>query len=328
METIDINLLSGSKKLGITDSFSQDYDIILCHGDALDFLKTIPSETISLVVSSPPYNIGKPYEKRQEFENYLKWQKEVLEECVRVLRNDGSLCWETGNYIEKSEVFPLDFYFYKILKKDLGLTLRNRIIWRFGHGLHARMRFSGRYETILWFTKSDKYKFNLDRVRIPQKYPGKRSYKGKNKGLPSCNPKGKNPSDIWDIVAKDWDKQIWDIPNVKSNHPEKTIHPAQFPIELIERLVLALTDENDWVFDPFMGVGSALIAGLIHNRKVAGSEKEEQYVKIARQRILDALEGKLRRRPLGKPVYTPTGKEKISKIPEEWKNLSIGADSG
>jgi DNA modification methylase len=322
-----IDLLSGSKKLGTINTFSEDCDIVLCHGDVLDFLKTIPSGKINLVVSSPPYNIGKIYEKRREFNKYLKWQKRVLKECIRVLRKDGSLCWEIGNYIENSEVFPLDFYFYKILKEDLGLTLKNRIIWRFGHGLHARTRFSGRYETVLWFVKSDDYKFNLDSVRIPQKYPGKKSYKGKNKGKPSGNPKGKNPSDVWDIVAREWDKQIWNIPNVKSNHPEKTIHPAQFPIELIERLVLALTDEDDWVFDPFMGVGSALIAGLIHNRKVAGSEKEEKYVKIAHQRILDALEGKLKKRPLGKPVYKPTGNEEISKIPDEWKNVSVGAES-
>ena len=164
-----------------------------------------------------------------------------------------------------------------------SLKLRNRIIWYFGHGLHASNRFSGRYETILWFSKTDDYIFNLDNVRVPSKYPGKRHFKGPKKGLPSGNPLGKNPSDIWEIVVKDWDREIWDIPNVKSNHPEKTEHPCQFPIELVERCVLALTDENSWVLDPFAGVGSTLIAAVKNNRNAMGIEKEQAYCKIANQ---------------------------------------------
>jgi adenine-specific DNA-methyltransferase len=202
------------------------------------------------------------------------------------------------------------------------MKLRNRIVWKFGHGLHASRRFSGRYETILWFTKSDHYVFNLDAVRVPAKYPGKRHFKGPNKGKPSGNPLGKNPSDVWEILVRDWEELVWDIPNVKANHPEKTIHPCQFPIELVERSVLALTNEGDWVFDPYMGVGSALIAALMHDRRAMGCEKEAAYVEIARQRILDYFNGVLRYRPLGKPVYQPTGREKVSQIPEEWKDPS------
>ena len=95
----------------------------------------------------------------------------------------------------------------------------------------------------------DKYKFNLDPVRVPQKYQGKRSYKGPNKGKPSGNPLGKNPSDVWKIIQENWDEELWEIPNVKASHVEKTIHPTQYPIELIERLVLALTNEQDFIFD-------------------------------------------------------------------------------
>jgi adenine-specific DNA-methyltransferase len=200
------------------------------------------------------------------------------------------------------------------------LKLRNRIIWRFGHGLHASLRFSGRYETILWFTRSDDYKFNLDPVRIPAKYPGKRHFKGPNKGKPSGNPLGKNPTDVWEIVAEDWERGIWDIPNVKANHPEKTSHPCQFPIELVERCVLALTDKEDWVLDPYCGVGSTLVAGLIHERKVIGCEKEHEYVEEAKRRVAAFFRGTLKRRRLGKPVFNPTGNEKVSKLPEEWND--------
>jgi adenine-specific DNA-methyltransferase len=171
----------------------------------------------------------------------------------------------------------------------------------------------------LWFTKSDNYTFNLDAVRIPSKYPGKKHFKGPNKGKPSGNPLGKNPSDIWEFLVQEWDKQIWDIPNVKANHPEKTIHPCQFPIELVERCVLALTNEGDWVLDPYCGVGSALVASLKHKRQAIGCEKEAEYVQVAHKRILEFYAGCLKIRPLGQPIYKPSGREKISQIPDDWK---------
>ncbi|MHA2362581.1 MAG: DNA-methyltransferase [Candidatus Hodarchaeales archaeon] len=306
-----------SKKLCYDTSYQIGYDVVLANNDVISFLKDVPDQSVTLIVTSPPYNIGKEYEKRTELERYLKWQEKVITECKRILSSDGSICWQIGNHIKNREVFPLDVYFYQIFKK-LDFKLRNRIIWHFGHGLHAKKRFSGRYEVILWFTKTDDYKFNLDPVRIPQKYPGKRSYKGENKGKPSGNPLGKNPSDIWEIIAKDWENEIWNIPNVKSNHPEKTIHPCQYPIELVERLVLALSDEKDCVFDPFTGVGSTLIAGILHNRQVVGVDKEKEYLDIAFTRIQEALKGTLKKRPLGKSVHQPKGTEKVSLRPIEW----------
>lgn len=287
-------------------------------GDTCEFLQTVPAQSFRLIITSPPYNIGKEYETQTNIQQYLKQQKQVIEQLIRVLHPSGSLCWQVGNYVENGEVFPLDIFFYQMFKTR-GLKLRNRIVWYFGHGLHASKRFSGRYETLLWFTKSDHYTFNLDAVRVPSKYPGKRHYKGEKKGAISGNPLGKNPSDIWEIMLEEWENGLWDIPNVKSNHPEKTAHPCQFPIELVERCVLALTDEEDRIFDPYCGVASSLIAGLRHHRNVVGCEKEPQYVELGKQRIVDFWEGRLKIRPLGKPVYQPTGREKVSQIPEEWK---------
>jgi adenine-specific DNA-methyltransferase len=136
--------------------------------------------------------------------------------------------------------------------------------------------------------------------------------------MPSCNPLGKNPTDCWEIVVQDWEKEIWEIPNVKANHPEKTIHPCQFPIELCERCILALTNEQDWVLDPFMGVGSTVIAGILHNRRVIGIDKEEDYVKLAQERIEALFNGTLKYRQMTKKIYQPTGREKVAKIPPEW----------
>lgn len=129
---------------------------------------------------------------------------------------------------------------------------------------------SGRYGTILWFTKSNNYTFNLAPVRVPQKYPGKKHFKGPKAGQYSCNPLGKNPGDLWAI------------PNVlQINHVEKTEHPGQFPVEWIEQLVLSLSNGGGCVFDPFLGAKTSIIAAVRHGCK-GGAEFHPKYVEIAR----------------------------------------------
>jgi adenine-specific DNA-methyltransferase len=317
--TIQKKLVDSSKELKIYPYFIKGKDIILHMGDTLKFLKTLPSECVNLIITSPPYNIGKIYENKTDLQIYLQNQEKVIIELLRILTNSGSICWEVGNFIKNGEVFPLDVYYYEIFKK-YDLKLRNRIIWHFGHGLHCKNRFSGRYETILWFSKTDDYIFNIDPIRVPAKYPGKRAYKGPNKGKLSGNPLGKNPSDVWNFLANEWEESFWEFPNVKSNHPEKTNHPCQFPIELVERCVLALTNQGDSVLDPYCGVGSGLIAGLMHKRKVIGVEKEAEYIQIAKNRINQFFDGTLKIRTLGKKVYQPTGREKVTQVPKEWAN--------
>lgn len=263
-------------------------------GNCLDYLDDIPNNSIQLIITSPPYNLGKEYEKkRQRLNEYIQNQKQVISECVKKLTSSGSICWQIGNFVENGMIIPLDMMLYPIFT-NLNLILRNRIIWTFGHGLHCSKRFSGRYETVLWFTKSDNYTFNLDPVRVPQKYPNKRYFSGKKKGELSCNPLGKNPSDIWEI------------PNVKHNHVEKTEHPAQFPVELVERFVLSLTNKRDVVYDPYIGSGSTAIASLKHGRNCLGSEKEKKYVRIMSRRLKLFAANKLKTRPMNKPIY---GKE-------------------
>jgi len=219
---------------------------IILPGDCKQTLKAIRSDSVDLVVSSPPYGMQRKYgdtrEKNQPLEDYLSDMQPILSELYRILKHTGSLCWQVGNHVEDGEILPLDIPFHRLFKQ-LGFALRNRIIWRFEHGLAASKRLSGRYETILWFTKSDNYVFNLDPIRVPQKYPGKKHFKGLNYGLPSSNPHGKNPSDYWDLglIEQDWEELVWNIPNVKNRHVEKTTHPCQFPTELVHRLVLALT---------------------------------------------------------------------------------------
>ncbi|HRQ74258.1 MAG TPA: site-specific DNA-methyltransferase [Phycisphaerales bacterium] len=302
----------------IHDRFSEDAEVVIAQGDCVETLRALPPGFCQLVITSPPYNIGKEYERATDLDRYLDALSPVVDELIRVLSPKGSLVWQVGNYVESSEIFPLDIFYYPFFKKH-GLRLRNRIVRHFAHGLHASKRFSGRYEVLLWFTKSDQYTFNLDDVRVPSKYPGKRHFKGEKYGQPSGNPLGKNPSDIWSIMTHEWETGLWDIPNVKANHPEKTSHPCQFPIERVERCVLALTSPGDWVLDPFSGVGSAMLAALRRNRRAIGCELDLRYNAIARRRVEQFFAGELPYRPLGKPVHQPSGREKVSQVPTEWR---------
>lgn len=295
----------------------------LLHGDVIEQLAEVSPGSCSLIVSSPPYNIRKSYERndRRTYDEYICWQREVVGEIVKKVTTDGSICWQVGTYVSEGEIFPLDIPFVEMFR-NLGFKLRNRIIWRYNFGLNADRRFSGRYETLLWFTKSDDYFFNLDPVRIPQLYPGKRhsAGKGEKAGLPSGNPLGKNPSDYWEFLAESDFKEnpVWDIPNVKSRHPERTDHPCQFPVELVERCVLALTRQGDTILDPFLGTGASAIAALKHHRSAIGIDRELSYLEIARTRLDELAKGVLPLRPLGMPVRRPKASEKVAKIPDEW----------
>lgn len=269
-----------------------DRDAVMAHQDNLSFMRPLKDGSMKLIVTSPPYNIGKSYEKRATLDNYVKAQAQVISECTRLLNPTGSLCWQVGNHVQSGEIFPLDMVLYPVFREH-GLKLRNRIVWHFEHGLHCTKRLSGRYETILWFTKGDDYTFNVDPIRVPSKYPGKKYFKGPKAGQLSCNPLGKNPGDVWVF------------PNVKNNHVEKTVHPCQFPVELVERLVLSLTEPGDAVFDPYMGVGSSVVAAVKHGRTGFGCDTSKAYVNIAWERVHAFRAGTLSTRPMNKPVYDP-----------------------
>ena len=244
-------------------------------GDTGEYLKTLPDESVDLVVSSPPYNIGKEYESKKCLDIYLDEQTEILKECARVMKPTGSIFWQVGSFADKGALIPLDIRFFPILE-SLGMIPINRIIWVRQHGLHGKNKFSGRHETLLWFAKSKSYKFSLEEIRVPQKYQNKKSYRGDTKGKLSCNPDGKNPGDIW--VFR----------NVKHNHEEQTIHPCQFPEDMVARVVLSTTEKGDVVLDPYMGTGTAAVVARDYDRHYLGAELDESYHAVSVRR----LEGK------------------------------------
>lgn len=285
---------------------------------------SINKNSIDLVVSSPPYGIGKSYETFKTLEQYSQWADTLIEALKGVCTPSASVCWQVGTYVDPTtkEYLPLDYLYVSLFRKH-GFILKNRIIWQYGHGLHSSTRLSGRYEVCLWFVRDPKsYTFNLDPIRIMSQEPSKRAYKGPNKGKLSGNPLGKNPSDIWKIMVDEWEMGMWTFPNVKSNHVEKTkTHPCQFPVELAERCVLAFSNPGDTVLDPFSGTGTTGIAAVFHDRNYIGVEREQKYNKIAKQRIADAQNGTLKTRKIGTTIQKASTNAKSRKYPEEWKPL-------
>ena len=296
------------KQLTVSSRYNFQNSLTLKCGNCLPFLKTLPDSCTQLIVTSPPYNIGKEYEGRRSLDQYVDFQTQVIAECERILRPGGSICWQVGNHIDhRGGLLPLDVVLHPIFGRHDQFYLRNRIVWRFESGLHCKARFSGRYETILWYTKGQEYLFNLDSVRIPQKYPGKLAYHGPRRGEPSGNPNGKNPGDVWLI------------PNVNASHVEKTDHPCQFPIALAETLILAMTNKRHLVVDPFVGAGTTAIAALKNGRRAAGIDLEFEYIKIARKRVADLKSNALAYRPRSKPVLDPPRNSKLTTPPTGFK---------
>ena len=277
----------------------------------MELLRRIPDGCIDLTITSPPYCMGKEYEKSKSVEDFIAAHEVILPEIVRITRDGGSICWQVGYHVSNQVVYPLDYPIFQIIARSKDVFLRNRIIWTFGHGLHSASRFSGRHETVLWFTKGSNYYFDLDSVRVPQKYPGKRHYKGPHKGELSGNPKGKNPGNVWEI------------PNVKRNHIEKLDHPCQFPVGLAERLVRSLCPENGVVMDPFMGSASTGVGAIVNKRRFVGAELNEKYEQMAYARLLKAYAGTVPFRPAEQPIYVPGAGDAVARRPKQFLEMLL-----
>lgn len=232
--------------------------------DSIEYMKATDN-AFDLIITSPPYQVGKKYDESVDI-------PETIRSMSNILKDNGVIAWQVGSRIDNGFIVPMDIIYHNEFTK-LGFKLVNRIIWHFGHGYHCKNRLSGRYETIMIYSRSKKHTFNLDPIRVPQKYPNKKHYKGKNKGKLSGNPLGKNPSDVWGIG------------NVKNNHPEKTEHPCQFPEELARRIILAFSNEGELVLDPFLGSGTSGIVCKNHNREFVGIDNNENFINIAKDRI-------------------------------------------
>lgn len=253
-------------------------------GDSSEKLGTLPPNSVSLIFSSPPYNVGKSYEQKNNLENYLKVQKQIISLFPRVLTSEGSICWQVGNHVVNGVVTPLDMVFDPIFEKA-GFILRRRFVWSVPHGLHSKHRFSGRYETVSWYSRPE------NQIQPAFKF------------------------------SHEWETCLLDFPNVKSAHVERTEHPCQFPVELVERFVLALTQKNQTVLDPFSGAGTTVIAAVRHKRQGIGIEIQQKFVIISQRRLRELQNGTLRTRSMNTKKYVAPSSDIWSIRPKKWDSI-------
>jgi adenine-specific DNA-methyltransferase len=245
-------------------------------GDSLDIMRRMPAESVDLCVTSPPYNIGKEYEKPLPLSQYVSWVEDWATEVARLLK-PGGVFWLNLGYVPIEDVgkaVPLAY----LLWDKVPLYFVQEVVWHYGAGVATKKSFSPRNEKFLYYVKDSKsHTFNLDAVRDPNvKYPNQ-----KKNGKLRCNPLGKNPSDVW-IFPK-----VTSGRNRSSK--ERTKHPAQFPEAVIERIIKCSSNKGDVVMDPFIGSGTTGIVAVAHDRECIGMELREDYIDIIRERYRNAF---------------------------------------
>ena len=264
-----------SIKHKIGKPYYSDDKVLLYNMDCVEFMNKIELPIVNLTVTSPPYNIGKEYEKIQKPHRYLHWCKTWLNQIFDITNNDGTF-WLNLGYFELKNIGKAVPIAYLLWDKT-NFYFMQEIIWYYKAGVSTKKYFSPRNEKYLWYVKNpDKYTFNLDSIRDPNiKYPNQ-----KKNGKLRCNPLGKNPTNVWEIP------KITSGKNRSSK--ERVNHPAQFPLAILDRIIKSCSNVGDLIFDPFIGSGSMAIAGIVNNRRVVGCELNTDYLDIAINRIKSA----------------------------------------
>lgn len=269
--------------------------IDIIEGDILNLIKNINDNSIDLIITDPPYNLGKNYGNNHDlkgYDEYLNFSMQWLKQAYRVLKNNGTI------YVFMGVRFIS--YLYDILDQKLGMFLNSWITWHYTQGIGKKRGFSPRHEDILMFTKSQDFKFNLDDIRIPQKYFRKRN-----------NMEGANPGDVWKFS------------HVHYSNPERENHPTQKPEALIERMILASSNIGDTILDPFAGSGTTLRVAQQLNRNCIGFEKNPAYVAMIKNRLqkpfygFDSIDLRTKRTPENLPY------EKLSELKSSQLKLFI-----
>ncbi|MFA5841115.1 MAG: site-specific DNA-methyltransferase [Candidatus Paceibacterota bacterium] len=296
-------------KTSITKKYIKGKKDYIINSDTNLALADFNDNSIDLMVTSPGYFVGKKYEIDKSFADYLEYHTKTVNLLYDKLASNGSVFWNVAQTPLDNEIIPLGAIYYKIFK-DAGFYLKNWIIWHFEGGINTKNRLSGRYENILWFVKDkDNYKFNLDDIRIPAKWQND----------PRVNPKGKNPTDVWEFKSKDLKPEEikYFIEQVKKDNErsqsdlsdnflyidrvvnvsnEKTIHPCQFPEKLIERIIKASSNKGDMVVDIFLGSGTTAKVSRELKRNFIGIDLDLDYCKVSQKRIDDVKDEKDKRK--------------------------------
>ncbi len=263
-----------SLRRAIGKPFYTDNGFILYQGDATELLEKSAEYEIQvdLTLTSPPYNIGKEYESPMAVEDYIKWCEKWMGQIYELTKGNGSF-WLNVGYLdvpEKGLCVPIPYLLWDKSK----FYLLQEVVWKYGAGVSAKRRLSPRNEKWLFYVKNLKdYTFNLDEIRDPNvKYPNQ-----KKNGKFRCNPLGKNPSDVWEFPKV--------TTGSKRSSKERTGHPAQFPLGVVERIIRASSNQAEIVIDPFAGSVSAGIAAYGLGRIFIGFEISAEYCQLAVDRF-------------------------------------------
>lgn len=266
------------KKLG--NPFYQNNDCLIYNMDSLEGMNLLNENIIDLTITSPPYNIGKEYENILKIEDYIKWTKNWINNVYNLTKPTGAMLLNLG-YVEFegiAKAIPIPY----LIWDKVPFYLIQEIVWNYGAGVSCKHYLSPRNEKWLWYVKSkDNYIFNLDDIRDKNVlYPNQ-----KKNGKLRCNSIGKNPSDVWQIAKI--------TSGEGRSSKERTKHPAQFPIDLIERIVKGFSNPGDLILDPFIGSGSTALPCINEKRKILGFEINKEYCSIISNRIENHIENKL-----------------------------------
>lgn len=259
----------------------ESHGVLLYEVESVTAMGMLSSDLFDITITSPPYNIGKEYENQLPLDDYIEWTKEWIRNVYRLCRPYGSF-WLNLGYIQVPYVgkaIPIPY----LVWEEVPFYLIQEVVWNYGAGVSTKKMFSPRNEKFLWYVKSsERYTFNLDAVRDPNvKYPNQR----KN-GKLRVNPLGKNPTDVWQIPKVTTGEGV----DGRRASSERTSHPAQFPVGVIDRIVKACSNPGDVVFDPFVGSGTTAEVAIANDRLVVGFEINKNYVNIAANRIEQFLE--------------------------------------
>lgn len=241
--------------------------------DAVKFLKTLPDSSVQLVLIDPPYNLE--LDKWDVFPNYLEWAKQWIDEIYRVLTDNGN-CVIFGGFqfqdLKQGDLLEVLHY----ARHNTKLRLINLIIWYYKNGMSAHRYFANRHEEAIWLSKTKKYYFDLDSVRVPYDEESKKVALKDKRLIPENIEKGKNPTNVWEIGR------------LNGNSTERVGHPTQKPKEIIRRLVKSLSYEGSIVLDFFAGsgtTGSVCIEENRHSIMVDSDESLKTYFMKHREQM-------------------------------------------
>ncbi|MBN2714728.1 MAG: site-specific DNA-methyltransferase [Deltaproteobacteria bacterium] len=250
-------------------------DIKIVQGEAVDVMGQMADASVDLIIADPPYNLGKDYGNNHDqmgFDAYLSFTRAWLGQAHRILREDGTL------YVFMGVRFVS--YLYDILDRELEMHFNSWICWHYTQGLGRKKGFSPRHDDILMFTKSSRFQFHLDAVRVPQKY-----YRARN------NMRGANPGDVWQFS------------HVHYCNTNRQPHPTQKPEGLMARMVLASSQKGNLVVDPFVGSGTSARVCQQLGRRCIGIEMNPSFVAACHERLsapfagFDSIDERMRRIP-------------------------------